>query len=36
MESRVLQGGIKGWVAQGGWYVEMMEGFETAVWRQGD
>ena len=36
MESRVLAGGIKGWVAEGGKYIEMMEGFEPAVWSQGD
>lgn len=34
MESLVLEGGIKGWVAKGGEHVRSMEGFEPAVWCQ--
>ena len=34
MESLVLEGGIKGWVAKGGEFVRLMEGFEPTAWRQ--
>ena len=34
MQSLVLQGGIKGWVAAGEEYVEQMDGYEASVWQK--
>ncbi|PQE10391.1 arsenate reductase (Arc2) protein [Rutstroemia sp. NJR-2017a WRK4] len=33
MESCTLEGGIKGWVAGGKEYVEMMDEYDAAVWK---
>jgi arsenical-resistance protein 2 len=33
MESRTLEGGIKGWVAGGDEYVGMMDEYDAAVWK---
>lgn len=33
MKSVILRGGIKGWAAAGGEYVEWMDGYEEGVWR---
>lgn len=32
MSSSVLIGGIKGWVAAGNAYVELMDGYEASLW----
>ena len=32
LESLVLEGGIKGWVAAGADYTEWMEGYDAKVW----
>lgn len=32
MQSVILTGGIKGWVAAGGEFVEWMDGYDEAVW----
>lgn len=33
MESSVLEGGIKGWVAAGPEYVELTDGYDASVWK---
>ncbi|KAK8104844.1 arsenate reductase (Arc2) [Apiospora kogelbergensis] len=33
MKSVILRGGVKGWAAAGGEYVEWMDGYEEGVWR---
>ncbi|KAL1961048.1 hypothetical protein VTO42DRAFT_4936 [Malbranchea cinnamomea] len=33
LQSLVLEGGIKGWVAAGADYVEMMDGYDASVWQ---
>ncbi|KAK9447678.1 Rhodanese-like domain-containing protein [Limtongia smithiae] len=33
MQSNVLQGGIKGWVAAGDEYIKLMDGFDASVWK---
>jgi arsenical-resistance protein 2 len=34
MQSVILSGGIKGWVASGDEYVAFMDGFDAAEWEQ--
>jgi arsenical-resistance protein 2 len=33
MESSVLEGGIKGWVAAGDEYVELTDGYDASIWK---
>jgi hypothetical protein len=33
MESSVLEGGIKGWVASGNEYVELTDGYDASIWK---
>jgi arsenical-resistance protein 2 len=33
IESSVLEGGIKGWVAAGPEYVELTDGYDASVWK---
>lgn len=34
MESLVLEGGIAGWVAAGGRFLELVDGYREEVWRR--
>lgn len=34
LESLALEGGIKGWVKAGDEYVQMMDGYDEAVWKK--
>ena len=34
VQSAILEGGIKGWVAGGDEYVEFMDGFERGAWEK--
>lgn len=34
LQSLVLEGGIKGWVAEGKEYRELMDGFDEAAWEK--
>ena len=34
MQSLVLTGGIKGWVAAGEEYVEQMDGYDASAWQK--
>lgn len=34
MESLVLEGGIKGWVAAGDDYTRLMDGYEESKWNE--
>lgn len=33
MESGILEGGIKGWVAGGDAYVKLMDGYDASIWK---
>lgn len=32
MQSVILSGGVKGWVAAGGEFVEWMDGYDAKAW----